>query len=65
MSLNVLSFVYDTTVYKSGPHVDTLIYKINQELKHLYDWSCGNKLSLNIFVIKLFSPLTNISYQNK
>ena len=24
-------FADDTTVFKSGPHVDTLIYNINQE----------------------------------
>ena len=33
-SLNLLSFADDTTVYKSGPDVDILIYNINQELKH-------------------------------
>ena len=47
-SLNLLSFADDKTVYKSGPDVDILIYNINQELKHLYDWLCANKLSLNI-----------------
>ena len=36
-SLNLLSFADDTTVYKSGPDVDILIFNINQELKHLYD----------------------------
>ena len=34
-SLNLLSFADDTTVYKSDPHIDTLINNINQELKHL------------------------------
>ena len=33
MSLNLLFFADDTTVYKSGPHVDTLIYNINQKIK--------------------------------
>ena len=47
-SLNLLSFADDTTVYKSGPGVDILIYNINQELKPLYDWLCANKLSLNL-----------------
>ena len=28
-SLNLLSFADDTTVYKSGPRVDTIIYNIN------------------------------------
>ena len=46
-SLNLLSFVDDTTVYKSGPHIDTLINNINQELKHLCDYLCANKLALN------------------
>ena len=46
-SKKTLSFADDTTVYKSG--VDILFYNINQELKHLYDWLCANKLSLNIF----------------
>ena len=47
-SLNLFSFADDTTVYKSGPDVDILIYNINQELTHLYDWLCANKLSLDI-----------------
>ena len=42
-SLNLLSFADDTTVYKSGPHVVTLIYNINQEVKHFYEWLCANK----------------------
>ena len=46
--INVLSFAHDTTVYKSGSHIDTLINNINQELKHLCDYSCGNKLILNV-----------------
>ena len=47
-SLNLLSFADDTTVYKSGPHIDTLINNINQELKHLCDYLCANKLALNV-----------------
>ena len=46
-SLNLLPFADDTTIYKSGPDIDILIYNINQKLKHLYDWLCANKLSLN------------------
>ena len=48
MSLNVLPFADDTNVYKSGPHIDTLINNINQELKHLCDYLCANKLALNV-----------------
>ena len=47
-SLKLLYFADDTTVYKSGPHVDTLIYNTKQELKHFDDWLCANILSLNI-----------------
>ena len=60
-SLNLLYFADDTTVCKSGPHGGTLIYNINQELKRLYDWLCGNKLSLNIIVlVYLAHRITNI-----
>ena len=47
-SLNVLSFADDTTVYKSGPHIDTLINNINQELKHLCDYLGANKFALYV-----------------
>ena len=63
-SLNLLSFADDTTVYQSGPHIDTLIDSVNQELIHLYDWLCANKLSLNIKKTNfcIFSP-PNSKYQ--
>ena len=64
-SLNLLSFADDTTVYKSGPDVDILIYNINQELKHLYDWLCANKLSLNNLFFGIFSPPNNKYQVNK
>ena len=41
-------FADDTTVDKSRPRVDTLIYNIHQKLRHLYDWLCANKLLLNM-----------------
>ena len=60
-SLNLLSFADDTTVYKSGPHIDTLINNINQELKHLCDYLCANKLALNVKKTNfcIFSPPNN------
>ena len=59
-SLYLVSFADDTTVYKSGPDVDILIYNINQELKH---WLCANTLSLNKKII--FSPPNNKYQVNK
>ena len=60
-SLNLLSFADDTTVCKSGPHIDTLINNINQELKHLCDYLCANKLALNVKKTNfcIFSPPNN------
>ena len=59
-SLNLLSLADDTTVYKSGPHIDTLINNINQELKHLCDYLCANKLALNVKkIVCIFSPPNN------
>ena len=61
-SLNLLSFADDTTVYKSGPHIDTLINNINQELKKLCDYLCSNKLALNVkkhTIICIFSSPNN------
>ena len=47
-SLNVLSFVDDTTVYKSAFNIDNLTKHINQELKQLCHRLCANKLCLNV-----------------
>ena len=54
-------FADDTTAYKSGPHIDTLINNINQELKHLCDYLCANKLALNVKTtnVGIYSPPNN------
>ena len=66
-SLNLLYFADDTTVYKSGPHIDN----INQEFKHSCDYLCANKLALNVKKtnVCIFIPPNNKyqvnNYQNK
>ena len=47
-SLNVLSFVDDTTIYQSGSDIDNLTKNVNQELKQIYDSLCTKKLCLNV-----------------
>ena len=48
--LELLSFADGTIVYQSYPYIDIniSINNINQELKHLYDWLCANKLTIYV-----------------
>ena len=60
ISLNLLPFADDTTVYQSGPRIDDLINNMNRELKQLYDRFCANKLSLNVKKI-FFCIFSNVN----
>jgi len=46
--LNVIHYADDTTVFKTGVNVPTLVDNLNVEMKKLDDWLCANRLSLNI-----------------
>ena len=44
---NILSFADDTTMFLSHSDIKTLHEEANQQINHLYEWFCANKLSLN------------------
>jgi hypothetical protein len=52
-----VSFADDTTVYLSDPESTNLMKEADAEINLLFDWLCGNTLSLNI-VKKIFSIWT-------
>lgn len=56
----MLSFADDTTVFHSGPDLNTLFNDINKDLDKLFHWLCANKLCLNVNKSKymIFSPTT-------
>ena len=41
-------FADDSILFLTDLSLDTLETRVNQELKHVHDWLCANKLSLNI-----------------
>ena len=41
-------FADDTTIYKSHTNLRYLEWCVSEELKHLTDWFCANKLTLNL-----------------
>ena len=45
--LSVL-FADDTKLFISGPDIETLCNKINEDLEKIQEWLCANKLSLNV-----------------
>jgi len=59
----ILSFADDTTLFITGKNIQNLQNKANMESKHLYEWLCANKLSLNVSKTKyiLFGATKNQS----
>jgi len=57
-NLSLLSFADDTTVYTSHNNPIELYKIVNEELIHLNDWFCANRLALNVKKTKfaLFGP---------
>ena len=41
-------FADDSNLFLTDSSLDSLEARVNQELKHVHDWLCANKLSLNI-----------------
>lgn len=44
----ILSFADDTTAFVTEKTIESLYDKANNELQHIQDWLCANKLSLNV-----------------
>ena len=44
---HVLSCADDSTMYATDPDVNILYRKADREVNNLFNWFCGNKLSLN------------------
>ena len=44
----ILSFADDTTSFVTERNLESLYDKANNELQHIQDWLCANKLSLNV-----------------
>ena len=46
--LSCIHYADDTSVFMEGTSLENLIPKINEDLTRIYDWTCMNKLSLNL-----------------
>ena len=61
--MNTILFADDTTLYASSVDSGALVEELNTELKKIYNWTCSNRLSLNVaktYAI-LFSKRSNRS----
>ena len=46
--LFTIMFADDTSMFVNGENLNTLVTRLNAELKHVYTWLQVNKLSLNV-----------------
>ena len=62
--LKLLSFVDETSLAASDKKIDDLLLRTNSELLLIYDWLCGDELTLNLKKIKylIFQPRQKVNY---
>ena len=63
---NILSFADDTTSYTSHSDIQQLYTTANMHIKHVFEWFCADKLSLNAnknkyIVIKPHQKRSNVN----
>ncbi len=66
-SESILSFADDTSVYTSHHDLPTLFINANQSIKHVFNWFCANRLSLNPTKTKymvIHAPQKHCNFEN-